>query len=55
MPAEQNYDIHDKELLAIMDAFKVWRHYLQGAKHEVLVIIDYKNLITFTMNKALNK
>ena len=27
-PAEQNYDIHDKELLAIVDAFKHWRHYL---------------------------
>src|SRR5438046_10065207 len=28
-PAEQNYDIHDKELLAIVDAFKHWRHYLK--------------------------
>jgi len=28
MPAEGNYDIHDKELLAIVDAFKHWRHSL---------------------------
>ena len=26
--AETNYDIHDKELTAIYDAFKRWRHYL---------------------------
>src|SRR5204863_6059060 len=54
-PAEQNYDIHDKELLAIMDAFKHWRHYLQGAKHEVSVITDHKNLTLFTTTKTLNK
>ena len=54
-PAEQNYDIHDKELLAIMDAFKHWRHYLQGTKHEVSVITDHKNLTAFTTTKALNR
>jgi len=27
---ELNYDIHDKELLAIYKAFCVWRHYLEG-------------------------
>ena len=31
-PAERNYDIHDKEMLAIVDAFKVLRHYCHGAK-----------------------
>ena len=25
-----NYDTHDKELLAIFDAFCVWRHFLEG-------------------------
>ena len=55
MPAEQNYDIHDKELLAIVDAFKHWRHYLQGARHEVSVITDHKNLTAFTTTKALNR
>ena len=54
-PAEQNYDIHDKELLAIMDAFKHWRHYLQGARHEIAVVMDHKNLMTFTTMKTLNK
>ena len=29
--AETNYDVHDKELMAIYNAFKRWRHYLEGA------------------------
>ena len=29
--AETNYNVHDKELMAIYDAFKRWRHYLEGA------------------------
>jgi len=28
---ELNYNIHDKELLAIFEAFKIWRHYLEGS------------------------
>ena len=28
--AETNYDMHDKELTAIYDAFKRWHHYLKG-------------------------
>src|SRR3984885_15781244 len=30
-PVELNYDTHDKELLAIFEAFKHWRHYLEGS------------------------
>ena len=28
---ELNYDTHDKELLAIFEAFQTWRHYLEGS------------------------
>ena len=55
IPAKQNYNIYDKELLAIVDIFKHWKHYLQRARHEVVVIMDYKNLTSFTIMKALNK
>jgi len=34
-PAEINYEMHDKELLAIVGLFKHWRRYLEGAKHQV--------------------
>ena len=33
--AEINYDTADNELLAIVDCFKRWRRYLEGAKHQV--------------------
>ena len=55
IPAELNYDIHDKELLAIVSAFKVWRPYLEGAKHQVLVKSDHKNLTFFTTTKELTR
>ncbi|GJP59342.1 hypothetical protein CLOP_g10667 [Closterium sp. NIES-67] len=41
-PAERNYPVHDKELLAIIHAFKVWRCYLTGAG--VIVRTDHKSL-----------
>ena len=31
---ELNYDTHDKELLTIFEAFKTWRHYLEGSRSE---------------------
>ncbi|PNH26219.1 hypothetical protein BJF96_g10464 [Verticillium dahliae] len=52
---ELNYQIHDKELMAIIEAFKEWRTYLSGARHEVKVYTDHKNLAHFTTNKDLNK
>jgi transposase InsO family protein len=55
IPAELNYDIHDKELLAIVSAFRVWRAYLEGAKHTVTVKTDHKNLTFFTTTKELTR
>jgi hypothetical protein len=54
-PAEINYEIHDKELLAIVDSFKVWRRYCEGAMHTVQVFSDHQNLEYFTTTKVLNR
>jgi hypothetical protein len=54
-PAELNYEIYDKEMLAIVCAFQEWRHYLQGAKHTTTVFTDHKNLEYFTTTKVLNR
>ncbi|KAL2004449.1 hypothetical protein VTN00DRAFT_5204 [Thermoascus crustaceus] len=54
-PPELNYNIHDKELLAIMAAVKEWRHYLEGAKHQVVIYCDHKNLAYFTTSKELTQ
>lgn len=53
-PAEINYDVHDKELLAIVEAFKAWRVYLHGSKHQISVITDHRNLTFFTTTKQLS-
>ena len=52
---ELNYDVHDKELLAIVESFKTWRVYLEGAKHPVQVFTDHKNLLYWTTTKELNR
>ena len=54
-PTELNYDTHDKELLAIFEAFKVWRHYLEGSEHVVDVVTDHKNLEYFATTKMLTR
>ena len=53
--AELNYDTHDKELLAIFEAFKVWRHYLEGSGTPVDVVTDHKNLEYFSTTKLLTR
>lgn len=54
LPAERNYETHDAELLAIVEAFKTWRHYLEGSSHEVLVLTDHNNLTKFMETKRLS-
>jgi hypothetical protein len=54
-PEELNYDVHDKELLAIVEAFTAWRVYLVGAKYQIQVYTDHKNLTYFTTTKELNR
>ena len=51
--AELNYDIHDKELLAIFEAFKIWQHYLEGPAYPIDVVTDHKNLEYFFTTKVL--
>ncbi len=48
------YETHDGELLAIVEVFKTWKHYLEGCKYEVLVFIDHNNLKRFIDLKNLS-
>src|SRR5215471_9510284 len=54
-PAELNYEIYDKEMLAIIVAIKEWRAYLEGAAHPFTVYTDHRNLEYFTTTKVLNR
>jgi hypothetical protein len=52
---EWNYDIHNKEMLAIMRALHKWRHYLQGSQLKFEIWTDHKNLEYFTTTNKLNR
>jgi hypothetical protein len=52
--AERNYDIYDRELLAIIHALEEWRHYLLGTAHVVTVLMDHKNLTYFRQPHKLS-
>lgn len=53
-PAEQNYEIYDKELLAIVAALRHWRVYCEGATG-LTIYSDHKNLQYFTTTKELSR
>jgi len=51
---ERNYEIHDKEMLAVIRCLEAWRHYLEEAKLEFKIWTDHKNLQYFMMSQKLN-
>ena len=53
--AERNYDIYDKELLAVVRALGNWRHYLEGGQHSTDIITDHKNLLYFATARTLTR
>ena len=52
---ERNYEIHDKEMLAIIRALEEWRHYLEGARQDFEIFTDHKNLEYFRTAQKLNR
>jgi hypothetical protein len=53
--AEQNYDTHDKELLAIIKAFEFWRIFLEGTKEPITVFTDHRNLEYWQDSRTFNR
>ena len=53
-PAERNYDIYDRELLAVIHALDHWCHYLQGTSYLVTLLTDHKNLPYFRQPQKLS-
>ena len=51
---EQNYDIYNKELLAIVAALETWRVYAEGLP-DLTIFTNYKNLLHFIIIKQLNR
>ena len=52
--AKTRYETHDSEFLAIIKAFKTWRHYLEGSQHEMLILTNHNNLCRFMVIKSLS-
>ena len=52
--AERNYQIHDKEMLAIIRCLEAWRHFLEGTKDRFEIWMDHKNLEYFMKVQKLN-
>jgi hypothetical protein len=55
LSAECNYEIYDKELLAIVKCFEQWRPELQSVNKPVNVLTDHKSLEYFMTIKKLNR
>ena len=51
---QRNYEIYDKEMLAIIRGLENWRHLLEDARFKFEIWIDYKNLEYFMKAQKLN-
>jgi hypothetical protein len=47
--------MYNRELLAIVETMKQWRHYLEGANHKILIECDHKNLEYFHMSTVRSR
>ena len=52
---ERNYEIHDKEMLAIIRGLENWRHLLEGMQFKFEIWTDHKNLKYFMRVQKLNQ
>ena len=55
LPAKCNYEIYDKELMAIIKCFEEWRPELESTLHPIQVLSDYRNLEYFISTKLLSR
>ena len=53
-PAERNYDVGNRELLAVVLALREWRHWLEGAVQPFIIWTDHKNLAYLRSARRLN-
>ncbi len=55
LPAERNYDIYERELLAVMKSLTHWCHYLGWTKFLFIILTDHTNLQYWKAPKNLNR
>ncbi len=52
---ERNYDIYDKELLAVVKSLRHWRTYLAGAPHQIVIHTDHSNLLYWKEPRKISR
>jgi len=52
---ERNYEIYDKEILAVIRELENWRHFLEGARFKFEIWTDHKNLEYFMTVQKLSQ
>ena len=52
---ERNYEIHNKEMLAVVRCLEAWRHFLEGTTTRFEIWTDHKNLKYFMKAQKLNR
>ena len=55
LPAETNYAIYDKELLAIVAALDEWPHFLMNTEVPFVIRTDHKSLEYFKVPQNFNQ
>ena len=54
-PEESRYGTPDQKLLAVVYSMEHWRHFLEGARHQVIVLSDHNNLRWFNTTTKLSR
>jgi len=52
---ERNYEIYNKELLAVIWGLEEYRHHLEEHPHKIEILSDYQNLIFFRIAQKLTR
>ena len=52
---ERNYEIHDKEMLAVVRCLEAWKHFLEEAIEKFKIWTNHKNLEYFMKAQKLNR
>ena len=55
IPAERNYDIYERELLAVLKSLEHWRPHLAATEKPVTVLTDHANLAFWKNPKKVNR
>ena len=55
MKQKHNYEIYNRELLAIIQALEEWHHYIQGSGHTTIIYSNHQNLTYFRSAQKLNQ